>query len=174
MGMSSTNTEERKEPEQGAEGGDTVSLDRSQNDNNPTVEMEAELHKIEDPCCENSLSSIQQPEENMKEKYGGLSKKKPLISKDHERAFFDSADWALGKFKQGAQKPKGALEVLRPKLEVTPHHQVRSRLSADDASTTKCEGSRDTTHHTSSETEECMSDVGKDEVIASGDHTSVG
>uniref|UniRef100_A0A2P2KMR5 Uncharacterized protein LOC107428935 n=1 Tax=Rhizophora mucronata TaxID=61149 RepID=A0A2P2KMR5_RHIMU len=80
----------------------------------------------------------------------------------------------IPKFKQGAQKPKGALEVLRPKLEVTPHHQVRSRLSADDASTTKCEGSRDTTHHTSSETEECMSDVGKDEVIASGDHTSVG
>ncbi|KAL9389339.1 hypothetical protein Peur_017944 [Populus x canadensis] len=31
-------------------------------------------------------------------KYGGLApKKKPLISKDHERAFFDSADWALCK-----------------------------------------------------------------------------
>ncbi|VVA24634.1 PREDICTED: cAMP-regulated phospho [Prunus dulcis] len=32
------------------------------------------------------------------QKYGGLApKKKPLISKDHERAFFDSADWALCK-----------------------------------------------------------------------------
>ncbi|KEH37160.1 cAMP-regulated phosphoprotein-like protein [Medicago truncatula] len=31
-------------------------------------------------------------------KYGGLvPKKKPLISKDNERAFFDSADWALCK-----------------------------------------------------------------------------
>ncbi|KAL8161977.1 hypothetical protein V2J09_013466 [Rumex salicifolius] len=30
--------------------------------------------------------------------YGGLvPKKKPLISKDHQRAFFDSADWALYK-----------------------------------------------------------------------------
>jgi hypothetical protein len=34
----------------------------------------------------------------LKKKYGGLlPKKPPLISKDHERAFFDSADWALGK-----------------------------------------------------------------------------
>ncbi|KAK5803181.1 hypothetical protein PVK06_030822 [Gossypium arboreum] len=31
-------------------------------------------------------------------KYGGLvPKKPPLISKDHERAFFDSADWAICK-----------------------------------------------------------------------------
>ncbi|KAJ6861045.1 TMV resistance protein N-like [Populus alba x Populus x berolinensis] len=35
---------------------------------------------------------------------------------DHERAFFDSADWALGK--QGVEKPKGPLEALRPKLQV--------------------------------------------------------
>ncbi|XP_011009907.1 PREDICTED: uncharacterized protein LOC105114874 isoform X2 [Populus euphratica] len=53
-------------------------------------------------------------------KYGGLApKKKPLISKDHERAFFDSADWAL--CKQGAgvnQKSKVAIETLRPKLQV--------------------------------------------------------
>lgn len=45
-----------------------------------------------------------------------MPKKPPLISKDHERAFFDSADWALGK--QGAEKPKGPLEALRPKLQV--------------------------------------------------------
>ncbi|KAG8048495.1 hypothetical protein GUJ93_ZPchr0009g2123 [Zizania palustris] len=30
-------------------------------------------------------------------KYGGITPKKPLISKDHERAYFDSADWVLGK-----------------------------------------------------------------------------
>ncbi|TVU47341.1 hypothetical protein EJB05_06938, partial [Eragrostis curvula] len=30
-------------------------------------------------------------------KYGGIAPKKPLISKDHERAYFDSADWVLGK-----------------------------------------------------------------------------
>ncbi|KAF8408122.1 hypothetical protein HHK36_007265 [Tetracentron sinense] len=51
-----------------------------------------------------------------------------IYCQDHERAFFDSADWALGK--QGAQKPKGPLEALRPKLQPTPHQQVRSRRSA--------------------------------------------
>ncbi|GAU45236.1 hypothetical protein TSUD_291200 [Trifolium subterraneum] len=35
---------------------------------------------------------------------------------DHERAYFDYADWAFGK--PGAQKPKGPLEALRPKLQV--------------------------------------------------------
>ncbi|PNX58272.1 cAMP-regulated phosphoprotein-like protein, partial [Trifolium pratense] len=55
-------------------------------------------------------------EDAVRKKYGGrLPKKPPLISKDHERAYFDSADWALGK--QGAQKPKGPLEALRPKLQ---------------------------------------------------------
>ncbi|MCE2056075.1 hypothetical protein HAX54_044014 [Datura stramonium] len=56
-------------------------------------------------------------------KYGGLTpKKKPLISKDHERAFFDSADWAL--CKQGAgvdQKSTVAIETLRPKLQRTAY-----------------------------------------------------
>ncbi|OMO82499.1 Endosulphine [Corchorus olitorius] len=74
-----------------------------------------------------SMPSAQQEEEAIKKKYGGLlPRKPPLISKDHERAFFDSADWALGK--QGAQKPKGPLEALRPKLQPTPHQ--RSRRSA--------------------------------------------
>uniref|UniRef100_M1BPH6 Negatively light-regulated protein n=1 Tax=Solanum tuberosum TaxID=4113 RepID=M1BPH6_SOLTU len=45
-----------------------------------------------------------------------MPKKPLLISKDHERAYFDSADWALGK--QGVEKPKGPLEALRPKLQV--------------------------------------------------------
>ncbi|XWS38964.1 hypothetical protein CRYUN_Cryun18bG0008900 [Craigia yunnanensis] len=65
-------------------------------------------------------------------KYGGMvPKKKPLISKDHERAFFDSADWAL--CKQGAgvdQKSTVAIETLRPKLQRTPHQQLPPRRPA--------------------------------------------
>ncbi|KAG6764086.1 hypothetical protein POTOM_031544 [Populus tomentosa] len=46
----------------------------------------------------------------MTKKYGGLApKKKPLISKDHERAFFDSADWALCK-----RTPHHTLPPRRP------------------------------------------------------------
>lgn len=57
-----------------------------------------------------------------------MPKKPPLISKDHERAYFDSADWALGK--QGVAKPKGPLEALRPKLQPThQQQQQRSRRS---------------------------------------------
>nr|CAB3475585.1 unnamed protein product [Digitaria exilis] len=68
-------------------------------------------------------------EEAIKKKFGGLvPKKPPLISKDHERAYFDSADWALGK--QGVAKPKGPLEALRPKLQPTrQQQQQRSRRS---------------------------------------------
>ncbi|KAJ6752988.1 ENDOSULFINE [Salix koriyanagi] len=63
------------------------------------------------------MPSSKQEDEVVKKKYGGIvPKKPPLISKDHERAFFDSADWALGK--QGAEKPKGPLEALRPKLQL--------------------------------------------------------
>ncbi|KAF9607255.1 hypothetical protein IFM89_033462 [Coptis chinensis] len=66
---------------------------------------------------------------SLEKKYGALiPKKKPLISKDHERAFFDSADWALNK--QGAtvgQKSKVAVENLRPKLKRTPHQQLPPR-----------------------------------------------
>ncbi|XP_004490090.1 uncharacterized protein [Cicer arietinum] len=77
---------------------------------------------------ENSMPSSEQEEDSIKKKYGGrLPKKPPLISKDHERAYFDSADWALGK--QGAEKPKGPLEALRPKLQPT-QQQARSRRSA--------------------------------------------
>ncbi|XP_071740914.1 uncharacterized protein [Rutidosis leptorrhynchoides] len=73
------------------------------------------------------MPSAGKEEEVIKKKYGGLvPKKAPLISKDHERAYFDSADWALGK--QGAEKPKGPLEALRPKLEPT-HQQTRYRKS---------------------------------------------
>ncbi|XP_047168065.1 uncharacterized protein LOC124836867 [Vigna umbellata] len=66
-------------------------------------------------------------------KYGTLvPKKKPLISKDNERAFFDSADWAL--CKQGAagvnQESTAAVETLRPKLKRTPHQQLPPRRPA--------------------------------------------
>ncbi|KAG8391876.1 hypothetical protein BUALT_Bualt01G0232500 [Buddleja alternifolia] len=72
-------------------------------------------------------STQQEVEAAVKKKYGGIvPKKPPLISKDHERAYFDSADWALGK--QGANKPKGPLEALRPKLQPT-QQQTRYRKS---------------------------------------------
>ncbi|XP_058083309.1 uncharacterized protein LOC131231208 isoform X4 [Magnolia sinica] len=51
---------------------------------------------------------VSQEEEanSLGKKYGGLvPKKKPLISKDNERAFFDSADWALGKRTPHQQLP---------------------------------------------------------------------
>ncbi|KAK8595227.1 hypothetical protein V6N13_123107 [Hibiscus sabdariffa] len=49
-------------------------------------------------CRNGEDFDTQHNEETSKAKYGGLvPKKKPLISKDHERAFFDSADWALCK-----------------------------------------------------------------------------
>eukprot|EP00252_Welwitschia_mirabilis_P011812 TRINITY_DN2624_c0_g1_i1.p1 TRINITY_DN2624_c0_g1~~TRINITY_DN2624_c0_g1_i1.p1 ORF type:complete len:140 (+),score=42.73 TRINITY_DN2624_c0_g1_i1:116-535(+) len=82
----------------------------------------------EDHC----MPSYEEEEMAIKKKYGGVvPKKPPLISKDHERAFFDSADWALGK--QGGpmgQKPKGPLEALRPKLQPTPQQQVRTRRTS--------------------------------------------
>ncbi|KAI3812033.1 hypothetical protein L1987_16734 [Smallanthus sonchifolius] len=102
-------------------------------DNDPKVEVN------DDPLSEEVANQLEKPEDNpmpspaqeeavIKKKYGGLlPRKTPLISKDHDRAFFDSADWALGK---GSQKSKGPLEALRPKLQPTPHHQTRSRRSA--------------------------------------------
>lgn len=98
--------------------------------------------KDSDKSNEGAMPSAEQEEEVMKKKYGGiLPKKPPLISKDHERAYFDSADWALGK--QGAQKPKGPLEALRPKLQPT-HQQVRTRRSAYAPSV---DGEEDTGNH---------------------------
>nr|DAD31958.1 TPA_asm: hypothetical protein HUJ06_010809 [Nelumbo nucifera] len=68
---------------------------------------------------EPSMPSPQEEEEAIKKKYGGIvPKKPPLISKDHERAYFDSADWALGKQGAPVEKPKGPVEALRPKLQV--------------------------------------------------------
>ncbi|KAL5973781.1 hypothetical protein ACLOJK_030438 [Asimina triloba] len=75
------------------------------------------------------MPTTEEEEEALKKKYGGvLPKKPPLISKDTERAFFDSADWALGK--QGADgKPDGP-EELPPKLQPTQNQQTRPRRSA--------------------------------------------
>ncbi|CAA6666919.1 unnamed protein product [Spirodela intermedia] len=82
-----------------------------------------------DPDAVKPIPSYEEEEKAIKKKYGGLlPKKPPLISKDHERAFFDSADWALGKQGAPAEKPKGPLEALRPKLQPT-HQQVRLRRS---------------------------------------------
>lgn len=82
-------------------------------------------HKAEDFASQTEQASLEK-------KYGGIMpKKKPLISKDNERAYFDSADWALGK--QGAnvgQKTRDAVETLRPKLQRTPHHQLPPRRPA--------------------------------------------
>ncbi|XP_072984748.1 uncharacterized protein [Typha latifolia] len=63
-------------------------------------------------------------------KYAGIAPKKPpLIAKDHERAYFDSADWVLGK--QGVNNTAvTAIESLKPKLKRTPHHQLPPRKPA--------------------------------------------
>ncbi|EEC70494.1 hypothetical protein OsI_01568 [Oryza sativa Indica Group] len=66
---------------------------------------------------EDNRAATQREEGSSQNKYGGISPKKPLINKDHERAYFDSADWALGK--QGASNStKGTTEPLKPKLQV--------------------------------------------------------
>jgi len=82
---------------------------------------EDSLNKVcdQDITNEKSKPSIQHEEDVVKKKYGRLAKKPPIISRG--RAYFDSADWALGK--QGAQ-----FETLRPKLQPT-HKEVRSRRS---------------------------------------------
>ncbi|XP_065848550.1 uncharacterized protein [Euphorbia lathyris] len=93
------------------------------------MESGKEQEQVDGNVAENnaSMPSSKEEEETVKRKYGGIMPKKPpLISKDHERAYFDSADWALGK--QGVEKPKGPLEALRPKLQPT-QQQTRYRKS---------------------------------------------
>ncbi|ERN16762.1 hypothetical protein AMTRI_Chr02g263830 [Amborella trichopoda] len=80
----------------------------------------------------NDIGSSQEEVSTLTKKYGGIvPKKKPLISKDHERAFFDSADWALDK--QGAtqgQQSRSDVVSLRPKLQRTPHQRLPLRRPA--------------------------------------------
>ncbi|KAI4382730.1 hypothetical protein MLD38_008655 [Melastoma candidum] len=86
-----------------------------------------EQARVEGENAPETMPSSRDEEAAVKKKYGGIMPKKPpLISKDHERAYFDSADWALGK--QGVEKPKGPLEALRPKLQPT-QQQTRYRKS---------------------------------------------
>ncbi|URE31663.1 cAMP-regulated phosphoprotein/endosulfine conserved region [Musa troglodytarum] len=76
--------------------------------------------------CNQGNRASQGEEVILEKKYGGIAPKKPLISKDHERAYFDSADWVL--CKQGTSpKAKTAIESLKPKLKRTPHHQLPPR-----------------------------------------------
>ncbi|XP_047968112.1 uncharacterized protein LOC125212099 [Salvia hispanica] len=73
--------------------------------------------------AEKSSPIPQQEEAVVKKKYGGMMPKKPLlISKDHERAYFDSADWALG-------KPKGPLEALRQSYSLHSSRPSTASLS---------------------------------------------
>ncbi|CAI5469727.1 unnamed protein product [Closterium sp. Naga37s-1] len=76
--------------------------------------------------------SMAEQEARLKKKYGGaLPKKKGLLSKGHERAFFDSAEWAIQKQKGGEVKPPAANEGgLQPKLEPTPHQPFPARRSS--------------------------------------------
>ncbi|KAF5749978.1 hypothetical protein HS088_TW03G00306 [Tripterygium wilfordii] len=88
-----------------------------------------EQEKVDGNCqeYEKSMPSSKEEEAALKKKYGGIvPKKPPLISKDHERAYFDSADWALGK--QGVAKPKGPLEALRPKLQMKLNLKSKSAI----------------------------------------------
>ncbi|BAD44911.1 unknown protein [Oryza sativa Japonica Group] len=78
---------------------------------------------------EDNRAATQREEGSSQNKYGGISPKKPLINKDHERAYFDSADWALGK--QGASNStKGTTEPLKPKLQRTAYPQLPPRRPA--------------------------------------------
>uniref|UniRef100_A0A0D3HTZ6 Negatively light-regulated protein n=1 Tax=Oryza barthii TaxID=65489 RepID=A0A0D3HTZ6_9ORYZ len=74
-------------------------------------------------CNDKSSASSMEKQTYAQNKYGGITPKKPLISKDPERAYFDSADWVLGK--QAANgSARAAIESLKPKLKRTPHHQL--------------------------------------------------
>lgn len=91
--------------------------------------------EAERPSDEEAMPTPQQQEAMLKKKYGNLiPKKPPLISKDHERAFFDSADWALGKQgghgASGAKPHRSPMEALRPKLQPTPHQMLPARRSS--------------------------------------------
>jgi len=91
------------------------------------------VEEVQDQNEVGGMPSRQEEEAVIKKKYGGiLPRKTPLISKDHERAYFDSADWALGKQGGVPNKPKGPLEALRPKLQVaiSPHQMHNSLFSS--------------------------------------------
>lgn len=98
-----------------------------------SVEGDVSDKKVEEVQDQNEVGGMpsrQEEEAVIKKKYGGiLPRKTPLISKDHERAYFDSADWALGKQGGVPNKPKGPLEALRPKLQPTQQNARARRTS---------------------------------------------
>uniref|UniRef100_A0ACD5VTG7 Uncharacterized protein n=1 Tax=Avena sativa TaxID=4498 RepID=A0ACD5VTG7_AVESA len=110
----------------------------SSDDRSGQVRLEGNVsgEKVEETQDQNEGGGMPSPQEEeaaIKKKYGGrMPKKSPLISKDQERAFFDSADWALGKQGGSASKPKGPLEALRPKLQVSIQMLMRCKTSACD------------------------------------------
>ncbi|KAF2932148.1 hypothetical protein DAI22_05g265500 [Oryza sativa Japonica Group] len=64
----------------------------------PEVDGSDEKVEIANQNEKEVMPSPQEEEAAIKKKYGGIVPRKPaLIAKDHERAYFDSADWALGK-----------------------------------------------------------------------------
>ncbi|KAL2349225.1 hypothetical protein Fmac_003225 [Flemingia macrophylla] len=141
-----------------------VKKDEEVTANSPKIEVDSE--KLVDDPKDADMPSSPQEEEVIKKKYGGiLPKKPPLISKDHERAYFDSADWALGK--QGAQKPKGPLEALRPKLQPTQQH-ARSRRSAYAPADGEVDGCNNST---SPEHESATEDVDSDKIETAQDQS---
>jgi hypothetical protein len=66
-----------------------------------------------------SLASMEE-EACIEKKYGGIAPKKPLISKDHERAYFDSADWVLGKVNDKSSVQYSGMHVIRLNLTLYP------------------------------------------------------
>ncbi|XBI52400.1 hypothetical protein VPH35_034779 [Triticum aestivum] len=68
----------------------------------------------------NSSASTMGQQTVTEKKFGGIAPKKPLISKDHERAYFDSADWVLGKQAASNNAQAAAIESLKPKLKDAP------------------------------------------------------
>ncbi|RLN20023.1 hypothetical protein C2845_PM02G28450 [Panicum miliaceum] len=67
--------------------------------------------------AKSSACICKEEEACVEKKYGGIAPKKPLISKDHERAYFDSADWVLGK-QAANSSTRAAVESLKPKLKL--------------------------------------------------------
>ncbi|KAL5205327.1 hypothetical protein ABZP36_033536 [Zizania latifolia] len=67
-------------------------------------------------CNDKSSASSMEKVTCVEKKYGGITPKKPLISKDHERSYFDSADWVLGK-QAANSSARAAIKSLKPKLK---------------------------------------------------------
>ncbi|KAL3698454.1 hypothetical protein R1sor_012530 [Riccia sorocarpa] len=99
------------------------------------TKMAASGGSREGAATENAVSIEEKEQETLlTRKYGGMCPKRPsLLGTDNERAFFDSADWAL--CKQGAthqHQPHQLtrLQSLPPKLVPTPHQPIPARRAS--------------------------------------------